>query len=145
LAVDEEDQEVSLDQRGRRSGSKRHLVILLQVPLPEYFASTGIEAEEVPDSAHRIHFAILNDRRRDRSDLLVRVESPVLVGDLVDVDPERLAGRFVKTVNPFLGLGLHHLGIGKVDAASSYDWTGKTPSDRGTPADLQAFRRVRFQ
>jgi len=96
----------------------------------------GIEAEEVTDSSHRIDFAILDNWCRNGTDLLLRVKGPVFVGNLIGVGPEHFAGRFLKTVDAFLGLGLHHQGIGKIDPALRHHRTGKPPSHRDTPADL---------
>src|SRR5207244_4298244 len=76
---------------------------------------------------------------------LFRVEGPILVGDIIHVGPERLARRFLKTVDAFLGLGLHHLGISKVDPASGHDRTRESPSDWNTPADHQPFGRESFK
>src|SRR5262249_31235078 len=145
FAADEQDQEVSFDQRRRRARGKPDVVILLQIPLPEHFARAGVEAEEVPDPSHRVHLAIPDNRCRDGTDLLLRVEGPVLVGDLIGVGPERLAGRLVETVDALLGLGLHHLGIRKVDPALGHDRTREAPPDRDTPTDRQTSGWERFE
>ena len=135
----------SVDQRRRHAWRKRDLVILLQVPLPEHFAVANIKAEEVAEPSQNINLAVLDDWSRDRSDLLRWVECPVLVGDVIGVSPIRLARRFVQTVESFLGLGFHQLGIGQEDPALRHHRTGKSPTDRDTPANLQTFGREGLQ
>ena len=94
-------------RRRRCSRAKRDLVILRQVPLPVALRPLrGVQAEEVAEPSHRVHFAVLNDRRRNGADLLLRVEGPVLVGDLVGVGPERLPVASSKQRTRSLALGL---------------------------------------
>src|SRR5262245_19567564 len=97
------------------------------------------------NSADSVQLAVSRDWRRDWADLLLGVEGPSLICDLVDMAPDRLPRNLAESAHAFLRFRFDNVRVVKINEAVCHHGTGKAPSGRHAPADFQTLCGKRLE